>query len=263
MYIDEQPVVPYKALNVIIAEINYGGRVTDNKDMRLIKALLEQYMNPEIMQGTYNFSPSGSYHSPIDLELDKVKTMIQELPMDDDPEVFGLHQNANITCQQNIIKHFMDTLQNVSPRSGGGKSGEESPDDIATKLAQQIEQQICPPFNYKLPENPDSLDIFKSQEIERYNVLIKTLKFTLHEIQKAIKGLVVMSQELEYMYYSFLNNKVPDNWQKVAYPSLKPLSSWIKDFIERAEFFNQWIEKGQMESYFVSALYFPQVIFLF
>jgi hypothetical protein len=27
--------------------------------MRLIKALLESYMNSEIMQGLYNFSPSG------------------------------------------------------------------------------------------------------------------------------------------------------------------------------------------------------------
>jgi len=64
MYIDEQPVVPYKALNTIIAEINYGGRVTDDKDMRLIKALLQQYMNDDIMDGVYKFSPSGIYHSP-------------------------------------------------------------------------------------------------------------------------------------------------------------------------------------------------------
>jgi len=40
MHVDEQPVIPYEALNAIIAEINYGGRVTDDKDMRLIKALL-------------------------------------------------------------------------------------------------------------------------------------------------------------------------------------------------------------------------------
>jgi len=67
-----------------------------------------------------------------------------------------------------------------------------------------------------------------------------------------------MSQELEYMYNSFLSNKVPMNWQKVAYPSLKPLSSWIKDFLDRASFFNTWVEKGLMESYFLSAFYFPQ-----
>ena len=31
MYLDEQPVVPFKTLNYLIAEINYGGRVTDDK----------------------------------------------------------------------------------------------------------------------------------------------------------------------------------------------------------------------------------------
>lgn len=59
------------------------------------------------------------------------------------------------------------------------------------------------------------------------------------------------------MYFSFLTNKVPENWQKVAYPSLKPLGSWIKDFIERVDFFKEWISKSRMASYFISALYFP------
>lgn len=146
----------------------------------------------------------------------------------------------------------------ISPRSGSSKGAGETPDEIAMKLAQQIEQQICPPLQFKIGDNPDSLEIFKMQEVDRYNILIKCLNFTLAEIQKAIKGTVVMSQELEYMYNNFLNNKVPENWAKVAYPSLKPLSSWIKDFIERVDFFKEWIIKGQMASYFIPALYFPQ-----
>jgi len=80
---------------------------------------------------------------------------------------------------------------------------------------------------------------------------------SLVEVKKAIQGLVVMSQELEFMYNSFLTNKVPMNWQKVAYPSLKPLSSWFKDFLERVTFINQWVQKGLVESYFISSFYFP------
>lgn len=67
MYLDEQPVVPFKTLNYLIAEINYGGRVTDDKDVRLITALLLSYLNPGIMQGVYNFSSSGIYHNPQNL----------------------------------------------------------------------------------------------------------------------------------------------------------------------------------------------------
>ena len=77
----------------------------------------------------------------------------------------------------------------------------------------------------------------------------------MRNIQKAIKGLVVMSEELEKVYTSFLNNQVnellvvircvfellcvcqvPQLWASAAYPSLKPLASWIKDLVLRIHF---------------------------
>jgi dynein heavy chain, axonemal len=67
-------------------------------------------MNDDIMEGDYSFSPSRIYQSPKELDLDKVVTMIKNLPLDDEPEVFGLHANANITCQQKVVKDFMETL---------------------------------------------------------------------------------------------------------------------------------------------------------
>lgn len=69
MYLDEQPVIPYKTLNYLIAEVNYGGRVTDDKDVRLITALLLSYLNPDVMTEKYSFSSSGVYHTPLDLNL--------------------------------------------------------------------------------------------------------------------------------------------------------------------------------------------------
>ena len=36
MLLDEYDKVPYKVIQYLGAEINYGGRVTDNKDVRLI-----------------------------------------------------------------------------------------------------------------------------------------------------------------------------------------------------------------------------------
>jgi dynein heavy chain len=74
MYLNEQPDVPWTTLNYIIAEINYGGRVTDDKDVRLITAQLGKYFNPGIMSGKYDFAPSGLYFSPVDLDLADVKT---------------------------------------------------------------------------------------------------------------------------------------------------------------------------------------------
>lgn len=42
-----------------------------------------------------------------------------------------------------------------------------------------------------------------------------------------------MSDELDSMFYDLLINKVPKNWTKVSYLSLKPLSSWMKDLTLR------------------------------
>ncbi len=104
MYLDEQAIIPYKTLNYLIAEINYGGRVTDDKDVRLITALLLSYLNSGVMKGQYNFSSSGVYHNPLDLELEAVKSYVSSLPLEDDPEIYGLHRNANITFQQKNVK---------------------------------------------------------------------------------------------------------------------------------------------------------------
>ncbi len=47
-----------------------------------------------------------------------------------------------------------------------------------------------------------------------------------------------MSDELDSMFYSLLLNKVPQNWTKVSYPSLKPMNSWLKDLKARTTFIN-------------------------
>lgn len=73
-----------------------------------------------------------------------------------------------------------------------------------------------------------------------------------------------MSLALENMFNSFMFKKVPENWEKVGYPSLKPLGSWFLDLIERVKFFREWVTVGTMKSYWVSAMFFPQgEIFIF
>jgi dynein heavy chain len=46
MFLDEfETSVPFDTLKYLTAECNYGGRVTDGKDRRLIITLLEDYYN--------------------------------------------------------------------------------------------------------------------------------------------------------------------------------------------------------------------------
>jgi dynein heavy chain len=86
----------------------------------------------------------------------------------------------------------------------------------------------------------DCLSTVLLQEIERFNNLLVTMNSSLISLFRAIQGLEIMSEELDKMYSSFLKNQVPPNWVAVAYPSLKPLSSWVKDLKLRVEFMRTW-----------------------
>src|SRR4051812_15595993 len=61
------------------------------------------------------------------------------------------------------------------------------------------------------------------------------------------------------MYTALLNNQVPKNWEAAAYPSLKPLASWVKDFHARIAFMRNWLVNGQPDVFWMSGFFFPQV----
>lgn len=50
-------------------------------------------------------------------------------------------------------------------------------------------------------------------------------------------------------------------WEKVSYPSLKPLASWIIDLRERVQFMGKWLKEGTPFCYWISGFFFPQGIY--
>jgi dynein heavy chain len=82
---------------------------------------------------------------------------------------------------------------------------------------------------------------------------------SLRDIKKAIKGMIVMSSELDAMYTAFLNNQLPGVWEKVSFASLKSLGSWVSDLIFRVTFMRGWLVKGEPAAFPLPVFFFPQV----
>jgi len=95
------------------------------------------------------------------------------------------------------------------------------------------------------------------QECVRYNALLADMKVMLTQVQRALLGEVVMSEDLEKMADSVFDNLVPPTWAKKGFLSLKPLSSWIIDCNDRINFLLNWIKDGTPNVYWLSGFFFP------
>jgi dynein heavy chain len=73
--------------------------VTDDWDRVLLLNILAKFYNDEIMSENFLLSASGLYYVPTHSKLEEIREYIESLPLAEEPEVFGMHQNANIAYQ--------------------------------------------------------------------------------------------------------------------------------------------------------------------
>ena len=266
-FLDQQDNVPWEALSYVTGQINYGGRVTDDWDRRCLMGILQNFCNPGVLNDSYKFSHSGKYYAPGDCTFKDALEYFSQLPMTDSPDVFGMHNNAEITFQTAESVSMIHTILQLQPRQAGGSGGKSS-DEVVTETIVEIEGLLPELLNEEDAGEQtfvvldsgliSSLDTVLSQEMVKFNTLLKSMGSTLKELAKAIKGLVVMSLDLDKMYNSFLVNEVPDLWSTVGFASLKPLMSWVSDLVYRVAFLRKWLVEGQPKAFPLQAFFFPQ-----
>ncbi|KAG8128294.1 hypothetical protein E2320_015160, partial [Naja naja] len=263
MFLDEYEEIPYKVLKYTAGEINYGGRVTDDWDRRCIMNILEDFYNPSVLNSEFSYSESGIYKQiNTSYDLNGYIQYIKTLPLNDMPEIFGLHDNANITFAQNETFALLAAIIQLQPKTSavGGQSREEIVEETSNDILQKVPKPID--LHEVLLKYPvlyeESMNTVLTQEVIRYNRLLQVIAQSLKDLLKALKGLVVMSSQLELMSNSLYNNTVPEMWKSKAYPSLKPLASWVNDLLLRIDFLHKWIAKGIPPVFWISGFFFPQ-----
>lgn len=83
MFLNEYEMIPYEALNYMAAEANYGGRVTDPMDRRLIKIILKTFYSENILNNDFKMTRDGVYKILDIPTFGTALDYIKALPMND------------------------------------------------------------------------------------------------------------------------------------------------------------------------------------
>ena len=178
-------------------------------------------------------------------KIAEIRAHIEKMPNQDEPEIFGMHPNANIAYLRSESQKLLDTVLNVQPRESSGEPG-QSPEQAILDLIERLQGGVPEPISKDtfakeiLKVNSwgllHCLSTVLLQEVQRYNNLLSEITVSLQQLNDAVLGKINMSAVLDAMNTTLMNNRVPENWTQVSYPSLKPLASWMNDLAERVNF---------------------------
>ena len=175
--LDPKRGISWNTVCFMLGEVQYGGRVTDDFDKRLLCTFTNVWFSENLLQPGFKFYEG--YPLPDYKTIDEYMDHIINMPLQDIPEVFGLHSNADISYQINTAKGILDTILSVQPKeSTGGKAG-ETREAIVYKISEDMLRKL--PKDYVPHEVKESLirlggllpmNIFLRQEIDRVQKIL-------------------------------------------------------------------------------------------
>ncbi|XP_028981786.1 dynein heavy chain 10, axonemal [Diachasma alloeum] len=258
--------IPWNSLKYLIGEVMYGGRIIDSYDRRIAKTYMNEYFGDFLFDEfqpfhfyqdddvDYVIPPSGNRESYIEF--------IEDLPLVNSPEVFGLHPNAEIGYFTRATKDVWANLKELQPQTAVSSAG-ISRDEFIDNLAQDILAKIPVDYdlikvkrNFGLGVTPTAIVLF--QELERFNKLLGRMRTTLSNLRKAIAGEIGMDSILESVGNALYNGTLPFEWAKLAPPTMKNLGGWMEHFDRRIVQYTNWAGCNEPVVIWLSGLHIPQ-----
>lgn len=255
-----QESTPFKALQYLIGEANYGGRVTDDCDRKLLSVYVGELFREEMLNDhEYKLSSLPYYYVPKDGDYDSYINFIDHLPVIDSPSAFGQHPNASISSRVEDANSLLEMMSSIGYDKTLVKKCDDNMGVIISKLdevPESFNKKQIDLFKQKTTTSKNPISTFILQEIQRYNFLLISIHETKKNLLDAMKGLIILEPQLERTLETLADCKVPVSWQ-TYYLSMKPLDSWIRDLRERVKQLNSWIIADEPTVVWLSGFTYP------
>jgi len=263
--------VSWNAVQYMTCEVQYGGRITDGFDRRLFNTYGQRWLCPRIFDNSFEFGDpekAPGYRVLKYGEISRYRSEIENQKDDDHPEVFGMHGNADLTFRTKQTKEALDTIINIQPKDsggGGGMSREQVVREKAAELLQKIPASFVPSevrgqlqkLNGGGAAAPKPLNIHLKQEVDRMSVALKLTRTTLSDLELAIAGTIIMSEELiEALNYLF-DARVPPRWLAKSWMA-PTVGLWFGSLVQRTKELSGWLEGGRPKAYWLTGFFNAQ-----
>jgi dynein heavy chain len=254
-YMESAPAkVPWADLRYLFGEIMYGGHIVNDFDRLLATTYLEFYLKDELLEEMpmYPHIEVGAvtdvFRAPsTSSNYDTVLEHVDEELKGETPLAFGLHPNAEIGFRTQTSEDLLRTILELSATSGDGAGGEgQDSQQIAEAIIQDVMETLRD-VKYEteaIAAGLDDIGPFQNvilQECERMNGLVGEIVRSLAELDMGFKGDLTVSDAMEELATALYLDRVPKRWEQLAYPSMRPLSGWLADLVNRISQLNDWV----------------------
>ena len=254
--------ISWDTICYMLSEIQYGGKITDDFDRRLLKCFCSLWFSERMEDAEFQFFPN--YPVPNCKTQEEYLSFLSNLPQLDPPEVFGLHKNTSISYQIDKVTGILDQIIRIQPKENTGVSQGGTREDVVGKIADEMIRKL--PRDYGPHEVREAIEkmggaqpmnIFLKQEISRIQKVLTLVKKTLGNLKLALEGTIVMNDELKSTLDQMFDARVPTKWLKISWHS-STLGFWFTELLERDLQFKKWCFNGKPRVFWMTGFFNPQ-----
>ncbi|XP_044594901.1 dynein axonemal heavy chain 8 [Cotesia glomerata] len=254
--------ISWQTIRYMIGEVQYGGRVTDDYDKRLLNTFTKVWFTESLF--TENFLFHTGYGVLNFKQVTDYMSAIEEMEPIDPPQVYGLHRNADITYQSRTTQEILDIIISVQPKESGGTGTGETREMIVSRQAKDMLNKLPPaydPFDVKarlqIMGITQPMNIFLKQEIDRMQVVIRLVRSMLKDLLLAIDGVIIMNEQLKDALDNIYDARIPKVWRLRSWES-STLGFWFTELLERNQQFSSWIFQSRPAKFWMTGFFNPQ-----
>jgi dynein heavy chain len=258
----------WQTVRFMIGTIQYGGKITDEFDKQLMDSYTEKLFRKEMLER--NAELSAGYKIPDSSDIDEFRKEVSKLADQDQPELFGLHANADFSFRALQVNRTLNTIMDTMPRTSGEEEGKQSAvlsaetevgkqcEDLLSRMPQEISaDHVHERLKKHSGGSAQPLTVFLRQEIDRLNYVISIASSTLNSLRQALAGFLSLTSDLTSAMDAIRSGRAPPAWLAKSWEA-NSLGTWFSNLQQRHEQLYSWLHNGRPKSYWLGGFFNPQ-----